>query len=44
MSFLKEVPPVETIHSIFINFPKSLTTEEVYKANSLVGKRISVYI
>ncbi|KAH3684321.1 hypothetical protein WICPIJ_004701 [Wickerhamomyces pijperi] len=38
------VPPVETIHWIFKCLPKVLTTWEVCKANSLVGKRSNAWI
>ena len=41
MSFLSEVPPVETMHSTFMYLPSAFTTEEVYMASSLVGSIIS---
>jgi hypothetical protein len=40
MSSLIEVPPVETMDSTFKYFPKSLTTEETCRANSLVGTKM----
>jgi hypothetical protein len=44
MSSLRDVPPVETMQFTFIYFPIDLTTEEVYNASSLVGRRINACI
>jgi|ETNmetMinimDraft_14_1059893.scaffolds.fasta_scaffold42398_1 hypothetical protein len=44
MSFLNEVPPVETMHSTFMYLPRAFTTDEVYIASSLVGSMMRAWM